>query len=229
MAVDRTSGKNPVIRSSRRLPTGRAVLGGLLITLAVFGVLLANRLSDDATFQQVTVASEDIPPGTVLGPDNIQQVTIRLDEGISSVVRDPSDIYGSVLIGPAGRLELIQRSNVADVTTALDANGNVRGLVVVSLAVARERAPSRLRSGELVSILATFNDDPDTTILVADRVIVLSYDSDDSGFGGEGILRLGLADGAVAAEIVHAAQTGEVSVVGVTGADSIDFPEATSR
>lgn len=229
MADGASSPTHPIIRSGRRLPSGRAVLGGLLITLAVFGVVLSGRLREDATFQLVTVANQDIAPGTVLGPDNVQQVRIRLDDGITSVIEDPSDVYGSVLVGPAGRLELIQRSNVAELVTAASADGTSQGLAVVSLSVERERAPARLRAGELVTVLATFDDTPDTTALVADRVIVLSYDSDGSGFGGEGVLRLGLADGAVAAAIVHASRTGDISIIGMTGAAEVEFPEATGE
>ena len=50
-----TDANQPVIRSKRALPTGRAVLGALLVTLAALGVLLAARLGDDATFQDLSL------------------------------------------------------------------------------------------------------------------------------------------------------------------------------
>lgn len=219
---------HPVIRSSRRLPSGRAVLGGLLITLSVFGVLLARQLGEDATFQTVVIADQDIAPGSLLGPDNLTQARVRLDEDITTVITNPEDIYGAVLLGPADEFELIQWSNVASIPQADDADGQAQALAVVSLAVDAERVPAQLRAGELVSVLSTLElNGESTTVLIADRVTVLSYRFDDSGFSGAAVLRLGLADGELAAEIVHAAQVGEVSIIGMTGATAVDIADST--
>jgi Flp pilus assembly protein CpaB len=217
----------PVLRAKRRLPTGRAVLGGLLVTLAVLGVLVASRIGEDATFQNVVVAREDLTPGTVLGPEHIAQVRIRLDESADWVISDAEDVVGSVLLGPVGRLEFVQRSNVAEARPgAVPA-----GLAEVSIAVRPERAPSSLTAGELVSVLATFDDvEPPTTQLIADRVVVLSFTDGDTDFSQTGaVLRLGLSDGQIASGIITAAQTGEISIIGVTGATSVQLPEETTR
>ena len=221
-----TDTQQPVLRAKRRLPTGRAVLGGLLVTLAVLGVLFANRLGDDATFQDVVVAREDLAPGTVLEPQHLAQITIRLAEDATWVESDPEALYGSVLLGPVARLEFIQRSNVATGTPEQVPSG----LAEVSIEIEPGRAPASLSPGELVSVLATFDDNqPATTRLIADRVVVLSYSGVGEFGGTNSILRLGIADGSIASDIVMASLTGEVSIIGVTGATNVTLPESIDQ
>ena len=115
--------QQPLLRSKRRLPSGRAVLGGLLITLSILGVLLASRLGDDATFHDVVVAREDLAPGTVLEAQHVAEIRLRLDESADWVFSDLDDVLGSVLLGPVGRLEFVQRANIAEVPAGSAAPG----------------------------------------------------------------------------------------------------------
>lgn len=216
---------NPVVRSSRRLPSGRAVVGALLVTLAVFGVLVAARLGTNAEFRDVTVARADLAPGTVLGPDNTAQVTIRLDDSVDTVIENPASIHGAVLLGPVGRLELIQTSNIAETSTDV----GEQGYAVVSMAVSPQRVPASLRPGDLISVYATFDDGNDITLLVADKVTVVSFTTDDDGFDDEAVLRIGLDDGETAADLIHASNTGDISVLGLSAAREIELPDTVVR
>lgn len=220
--------EQPVLRPSRRLPSGRAVLGGLLITLAVLGVLLASRLGDNATIRDVVVARTDLAPGTVIEPEHVAQIQLRLAEDVDWVATDPSQVVGSVLLGPVARLEFLQLSNVAEgLPDAVPS-----GLAVVSIEVDSSRAPVSLSAGQLVSVVATYDDRElgQETRLIAEDAIVLSYDNGDTEFGGTGdtVLRLGIADGTVASELVMASILADVSVIGVTGAPDVEIPEITS-
>lgn len=221
-----TDANQPTLRSRSALPTGRAVLGALLITLAALGVLLAARLGDDATFQEVVVARADIAPGTVIEASDVATVRLRLDEQVDGVINDTADVVGNVTLGPVGQLEFLQRSNI---TTGMP-DFMPAGVAVVSLAVQPDRAPASISAGELVSVLATFGSgDEATTELVADRVTVLSYGGDSNDFNSaDTVLRLGVIDGAVASEIVHASQTGAISIIGITGANDVTIPAATT-
>lgn len=221
-----TDTQQPILRVKKRLPSGRAVLGGLLVSLAVVAVLVASRLGEDATFQDVVVASQDLTPGTVIEAQHVDQVRMRLADEADWVVTSPEAVVGSVVLGPVGQNEFIQASNIA----AGGPEAVPAGLAEVSIAIEASRAPARLDSGELVSILATFDDqDGARTTLIADRVVVLSYNTGqgaDFG-GGDTVLRLGVADGDVASSIVTAAISGDVSVLGVTGANEVDIPTET--
>ncbi len=214
--------EQPVLSAKRRLPSGRAVLGGLLVTLAVLGVLLASRLGDQATIRQVVVANEALAPGTVLEPQHLATIEIRLAEEVDWVSSDTSEFLGSVLLGPVDEFEFIQRANVAEGSP--DAVPN--GLVEVSLEVEASRAPASLSPGELVTVLATFTDEPAQTEVIGRNVTVISYSTiqDDFSTGGPTVLRLAIADGEVASDIVMASITGEISIIGVTGATDIEIP-----
>lgn len=221
-----TDVQQPVIRSRKRLPSGRAVLGGLLVSLAVVAVLVASQMGEDATFQDVVVASQELAPGTVIEPGHVQQVRMRLSESADFVVSQPESIIGSVVLGPVGANEFLQVSNIAAGTP----DALPSGLAEVSIEIEPGRAPARIASGELVSVLATFSDgDESRTVLVADRVVVLSYDNGtgDDFSGGETVLRLGVSTGEAASAIVTAAITGDVSIVGVTGANEVEIPAET--
>ena len=105
------------------------------------------------------------------------------------------------------------------------------GLAVVSFPVDPSNAPSNIATGELVSIVAHY-EDPEgiTTELIADRVIVLSFGVSGDDFGaGDTVLRVGVEDGSIGTSIVNAAQEATVSVVGITSAPEVDLPEETVR
>ena len=74
-------------------------------------------------------------------------------------------------------------------------------------------------------MLATYDDDSTTTVLVA--AVVLSY-TDTTDFA-KAVLRIGVADGAIASRIVNAAEDGSLNVVGVTGALSVALPIRSPR
>lgn len=218
-----TDVQQPILRVKKRLPSGRAVLGGLLVSLAVVAVLIASRIGEDATFQDVVVARQELAPGTVIEAEHIEQVRMRLANEANFVVSNPDAIVGSVVLGPVGANEFLQVSNIA--VSGPDTLPS--GLAEVSIEIEPSRAPARIASGELVSLLATFEDsDGSRTVLIADRVVVLSYDDGDVDdfSGGDTVLRLGVSDGDVASAIVSAAITGDVSVVGVTGANDVTIP-----
>ncbi len=218
-----TDVQQPVLRAKKRLPSGRAVLGGLLVSLAVISVLIATRIGEDATFQDVVVARQELAPGTVLEAEHVEQVRMRLADDANFVVSNPEAIIGSVVLGPVGPNEFIQVSNIA--VSGPDTLPS--GLAEVSIEIEPSRAPARIASGELISLLATFEDnDGSRTTLIADRVVVLSYDNAgvDDFSGGETVLRLGVSNGEVASAIVNASITGDVSVVGVTGANDVAIP-----
>ncbi len=219
-----TDVQQPVLRVKKRLPSGRAVLGGLLVSLAVVSILIASRIGEDATFQSVVVARQELAPGTVIEPQHVEQVRMRLADDANFVVANSESIIGSVVLGPVGQNEFLQVANIA--VSGPDTLPS--GLAEVSIEIEPSRAPARIASGELVSLLATYEDNNGSrTTLIADRVVVLSYDNGagDDFSGSDTVLRLGVSNGDVASAIVTAAITGDVSVVGVTGANDVTIPQ----
>ena len=136
-------------------------------------------------------------------------------------------MIGNVTVGPVAQLEFLQRSNVVQGRPG----ENMSGLAEVSIQIEPTQAPGSIAPGEIISVLATFDDvEPPVTRLVADRIVVLSFDDGNDGLSTEaGVLRLGVADGQLASDIVLASQTGEISIIGVTGAPGISLTEITTR
>ena len=221
-----TETNQPVIRSRRALPSGRAVLGALLITLAALGVLFATRLSDDSTFQNAVVATRDLGPGQVIEAADVATVRLRLDDQVEFVANDVNQVIGNVTLGPIAQFEFVQASNIASMVS----NEVPGGLATVSLPVSPSNAPLSINPGELVSILVTFDDnDGRRTELVADRLLVISYGTDGDEFGtNTSVRRVAVGDGENGSEIALASATGEVSVVGITGANDVDIPQLVS-
>ena len=124
-----TETNQPVIRSRRALPSGRAVLGALLITLAALGVLFATRLSDDSTFQNAVVATRDLGPGQVIEAADVATVRLRLDDQVEFVANDVNQVIGNVTLGPIAQFEFVQASNIASMVS----NEVPGGLATVSL------------------------------------------------------------------------------------------------
>ncbi len=218
-----TDVQQPVLRVKKRLPSGRAVLGGLLVSLSVVALLVASSVGEDSTFQDVVVASQDLAPGTVIEPSHVEQARIRLSEDANFVISSPEAVIGSVVLGPVGQSEFLQTSNIA----ASGPDTLPSGLAEVSIEIEANRAPANIASGELVSLLATYEDgNGPRTALIADRVVVLSYDngSGDDFSTGDTVLRLGVSSGDIASSIVTAAITGDISVLGVTGANDVRIP-----
>ena len=91
-----TETQQPVLRVKRRLPSGRAVLGGLLVSLAVVAVLVASRVGEDATFQDVVIAQQELAPGTVIEAEHVQQIRMRLaDDCLLYTSPSPRDLSTS--------------------------------------------------------------------------------------------------------------------------------------
>ena len=219
-----TEGQQPILKSRRALPSGRAVLGALLVTLAALGVLLASRLGDDATFQDVVVARQDLAPGAVIEADDVATIRIRLDEDADWVINDPAEVVGNLVVGPVAQLEFLQRSNVVESLP----DSIPSGLAVVSVDLDPDHAPPSLAPGELISIYET-GTDGETTRLIADRVLVVSYDTGGETSSSSAVLRLAIADGDVAAKLVRAAALADdIAVIGVNGAPAVIFPETES-
>ena len=149
-----TDVQQPVLRVKKRLPSGRAVLGGLLVSLSVVALLVASSVGEDSTFQDVVVASQDLAPGTVIEPSHVEQARIRLSEDANFVISSPEAVIGSVVLGPVGQSEFLQTSNIA----ASGPDTLPSGLAEVSIEIEANRAPANIASGELVSLLATYED-----------------------------------------------------------------------
>jgi len=90
-------GHNRALAMRRRLPGGRALVGGLLVAVAAVGaIVLAGAGSEPATVP-VVVAANDIDPGDLLGPTTLRVEQMALPEAlVASTYPDATALDGTV-------------------------------------------------------------------------------------------------------------------------------------
>ena len=208
-------GSQPV-RRRRTLPSGRAVVGGFLIMLAMVGTFAAYTRSTAPPSTRYVVASRDLAPGDVVTPDALDLVAITLpDEQRRRSFDVVEPLHGLTVVEPILAGELLQEGAVA-------ATG-APGARTVSFAIPRARAvDGALNPGERVDVLATFGSSTEScTHLVAADVPVTAVAEESASVAGAGELTLTIAVGDAELElaVAHAAAAGTVTVVRTTGAD----------
>lgn len=194
------------VRRRRGLPGGRAVVGGLLITVAAVAVFAAYLDATAAPTTRYVVTVSDVEPGTRVQPADLGVVAIDLPSDLTGqVFTDPGDVVGQVVTAPLGARELVAASDVAD-------PGDAEGRAQQSFSVGASRAlGERIRPGERIDVLATYDD---YTLPVLSGVRVLQRE------GAETVtFTVALEDPEDALALANAVDSGEVTVVRTTELD----------
>lgn len=179
-------------RPRRGLPTGRAVVGGLLIAIAGVGAFAVATSGNDQPTTEYLVVVRDIEPGEAVGLDDISFEAMDLSPAVAAnALRTTRGLEG------ATALRLLRAGELVDVRTLRGApfvDGQpVAAVHELTFPVRQNRTPSRLDRGDRVTILA--HTDGDVLVTALEDAVVLSYDTTSSGIGGvDGVLTLALAD-----------------------------------
>lgn len=172
--------------------------------------------------REVIVARNNLSPGTRITEADVATISVALDDSADFVATSMDEVVGSVLLGPVGQFEFVQRSNVI----APDDAEAPSGLAEVSIPVDPARAPAQLQAGQLISILATGTTEGKAdTWPVAERIIVNAYEQ-RSDFANDPVLRLAVDDGGLVTVITHAAATAELTIIDVTSSPDLDLVSA---
>lgn len=195
------------------LPTGRAVVGGVLIASAAAGVLLAHRAADAPPQQRFVVATVDLPIGATIRASDLGTVAAELPDDLS-VVPDAKaqELVGSVTRQPLRAMDLVRPSDLVD-----PGRFGTPDAVEVALDLAPARAlAGTLRAGDHVHVLSTAPDGRGTTT-IAQNALVAQVGSDDGveaiGSSGQVRVRLSLPDAAAAQSVVDASVRAELTLV----------------
>lgn len=213
---DGVSGGARPLRRRRALPGGRAVAGGFLVALAAVGIFAGYSNATAGSDVRYLVARHDLALGHQVEPGDLEAVAMDLPAAVASrSYRAASQLVGATVIGPVGKGELVQSSNVL-------VGDEGAGDRQVSFPVASARAVNgQLRRGELVDVVATYGTGGDafTVVVVAgarvaDRTETRSSLSDR----GDEVITLALPASADVLAVAHAVNAGEVTLVRTTGA-----------
>lgn len=199
----------PARRVERRigLPSGRAVVGGLLMALAAVGTFLAyaGATADDSI--GVLVATRALAPGETIAPGDVEVVSVELPASVRGLFGDVDAALGRQVAAPVGAGEFLLAS--ATVARA-DADDSLE----IAVSLPASRAVGRLQAGERVDVFSTWGSEVTELIAVDARVLEVSGGA-SSGLGGNDPVRVRLAvdDFAQVEALVHAQAAGDLTMV----------------
>ena len=208
-----TAGPDPTPRRVDRrvgLPSGRAVVGGLLMAIAAVGTFLAyaDATADDTI--EVLVASRDLAPGQTIRSSDVELVPVELPEGVRGLFGAVDAAVGRQLAASVDAGEFLLAS-----ATVVPVEGAER--LEVALSVPTTRAVGGLRAGERVDVFSTWSSEVTQLVAVDARVLEVGGGARE-GLGGSDttVVRLALADFAQVEALVHAQAAGDITMVRAT-------------
>lgn len=237
------------IRTHRELPSGRAVVGALLVSLAAVATYLVARGSDRAPSSTFVVATRELAPGDVLEPSDLAVVALDLPPAVAAAAfEQPHELHAAVTRGPVAAGSLLTTAVVAIDARAAHAGHDAVGSDAlgrdaagdepggagapaeryreVSFAVPSARAlMGDLEPGDRVDVVSTF--DARTTVVVQRAVVLAASAGGDDAMvmSDEVVVTLALDDAADALAVAHGAAVGELTVLRSTRAGD-ELPEA---
>jgi Flp pilus assembly protein CpaB len=192
------------------LPSGRAVVGGLLMALATVGTFLAyaDATADDTI--EVLVAARDLTPGQTIGASDVELVPVELPDQVRGLFGAVDAAVGRQVAAPVEAGEFLLAS-----ATVMPVEG--AEALEVAVSVPASRAVGRLRPGERVDVFSTWSGEVTQLVAVDARVLEVSGGSRE-GLGGSDtvVVRMALADFAQVEALVHAQAAGDITMVRAT-------------
>lgn len=195
----------------RNLPSGRAVVGALLLTLSGLGLYAANQAATAPPRSTWIVARHRIPSGHRITATDLGQAPMQLIGETEAVsFSDPADVIGHLALSELGPNELVQHSDIA---RHLQATGSGRRL---TLELTRAQAlDGQLATGDRVDIIAT-SAEPGSTRLIVNGALVAGVNAGSTdSVGSSASMRVALvvADDEAAQLIIDASEHGKVTLI----------------
>ncbi|MGH9245742.1 MAG: SAF domain-containing protein [Acidimicrobiales bacterium] len=219
-----TAAARSVGRRTGRIPSGRALLGALLVALAALGLFAVYLAARSGPTTRYVVAAQPIAPGTEVGADDIELATIELpDEVEAGAFTQVDELIGTVTVAPISQGELVQRSAVT-----ADAQPGSPGFTM-SFAVEADRAAGgRLEPGQLVTIVVTYTGGQQavTEVVAQDATVISFARAGDAALDAldESVLTVRLPATANPLAVAHAARVGEITIIDPTFAGDAPLP-----
>jgi Flp pilus assembly protein CpaB len=194
------------ITRHRALPGGRAVLGGVLMAVAVVGVFVAYEQAGNEPSDAIVVAARPIRLGEVLEASDLRTVHGELPGGAPGFAQIES-LLGHVALGPIDEGEIIQPGSITD-------EGSAEPVHEVAITLpGRQIAVGRLKPGERVDVFVTYDDRTSSVVRGAQVVQIDAEDSASLTSDREISLVVAVPSDRTVAALVHALRTGDVTVV----------------
>ena len=211
------------ISHRRGLPSGRAVVGALLVTVAAVGAFAAASRGGGGPHESYLVIKQPVDAGALVRAEDLRLEPMQLPASAeANAVRSVSSAQDAIAIHD---LEAGDVLSVHDFVPATTVGGEALGAIhEFAMPVPRERIAALTAVGDRVTVLATVRmEDGPVTILAAEDALVLGWASGE-GLSGSGVLTLALDDADTVAGLAHLAVSGEITAVRTTRAVSDAYP-----
>jgi Flp pilus assembly protein CpaB len=208
----RTASGRRRIGGRRPLPSGRAVVGGLLVALAMVVAFQLGTGGGDRPGRSVVVARRAIRLGQRIGPDDVAVERAAIPDEAAAAAFDHVDaVEGSVALVAIDRGAVVERAALAP--SGRDPTGPQ-----LSFAVDRTHAlDGDLEPGDRLDLFATYGSgDGAKTVRVARAVHLVAVDTaDHGGLEGSGkvVVTVELSPSDDLLAVAHATDVASVSLV----------------
>lgn len=205
------------VRPVRRLPGGRAVVGGFLVAVSVVGVFAAYTDARSSPDQAYAVVTVDVAAGERLSGGDLTLVPLDLPPDQQRVAfADLSLLDGATALAAMTAGQLVQGGDVAK-----PAGGPQRAQISLALDPGNALGgdPGLLGAGERVRVIATFTQGgaPVTETVSRDAVVVRALGGSDQLGGASGLIVILAVPPEDLESIAGAAAAGVVSLARITG------------
>jgi Flp pilus assembly protein CpaB len=210
----------------RRPAVGRrALIGGLLVAVAMVGTFATYSTGGDKPADRVLVLRRAVRAGEPLAADDVHEERASLPAAaLDSVLSSPAALAGAVALAPLQEGDVLQRSAVL-LSDQIESGQTDPGLATereFSLPVERDRALNgEIAQGETVDVLATYGTGESAyTVAVARRARVVDVAETTGGLGSDGRIEVSLAleDADAVLRATHASVAAVVTLVRSTRA-----------
>lgn len=188
------------------------MVGGLLVALSAVGIFAGYLGATGDDRRPYVVATSDLAVGHRITAADLAVVRIDLPPALHRLAHDrPGPLVGAVVLGPVGRGELLQNSDV------LVGEGTAGDGREISFPIDAARAvDGSLRTGEQIDVLATYGTGTDAYTVVIARGARIANRSDPAGRlpgSGEQVVTLSVPDAATTLAVAHAVNAGVLTLV----------------
>ena len=220
------------VRRRLDVPSGRAVIGALLVAVAVIGLFVAADRGEASPTSSAVVVTEAIAPGQTIRADSVTAVAVTLPPELSaSVLADPALLVGAVALAPLAPGDVVLRSAVR-LSDGIDGDEGVGASLEVALQLPAHRVlDGHLQRGERVDLVATLGPTGEacTEVIVSGATVAALGRPGDELLRAADELTITLAMSSMndVLAAVHASDQGDLTLVRATnvgdpapGADS---------
>ncbi len=228
---DITGAAGPSITRRRGLPTGRAVVGALLVSLAAIGLFVAYRQAVGEPDTSFVVLNGRVEAGQRVTAADVQMEKIELPDSVTATVfSDPSSVIGGVAIVPLRAGEMLQRSDILLLAPGEAPDDPPWRELSFSIASARA-VDGQIRPGETIDLIATYSvqGDTDTVVVFRDAPVLRITEASDGLLSSTGgfTITVALADPSTVLAAVNAVDDAqELTVVRATKVGEQELPDS---